>query len=93
MAKKELNYINTNSLWEEMSYIAQSALSDIENVLTESEEEIETSFGTIYYDKEEEEPYIRDKEGEETPLREEDTQQILYIADEINDWIANYHED
>ena len=85
--KAKLNYINTNSLWDEMSAIANETLSEIENALEESgKETIPTIFGTLYYDNEEDELYIRDKDGEETPLREYNTHDILNVADEINEF-------
>lgn len=89
MKKKYLRYINTERLWEDMSAIAQEAIEGIEDVVFESGEEIETSYGTLYYDKDEEEVYLKDKEYSEKPLRETDTQYILEIADEVNDWIDN----
>lgn len=81
-----MNYINTNSYWDELGAIASECLSDIENTLypneTNTDLEIKTSSGTLHWDKEEHEIYIDDE-----PLREQDTQVILVIADEINDWI------
>lgn len=80
-------YINTNSLWDEMSAIASEALSEIENALDKSgEKSIPTTFGTLYYDNEEDDLYIREKDGEENPLREYNTHDILNVADELNDY-------
>ena len=89
MKKKYFRYINTKPLWEDMSAIAQEAIEGIENVVIENGKEIETSYGTLYYDKGEEEVYIKDDEYAEKPLRETDTQYILEIADEVNEWIDN----
>ena len=90
-----MNYINTNSYWDELGAIASECLSDIENSLypneTNTDLEIETTRGTLYWDKEEHEIYLNrgDKQHkDEVPLREQDTQDILIIADEINDWIS-----
>ena len=83
-------YINTNPLWNEMSAIANEALSEIENALEESgKESIPTIYGTLYYDNKEEELYIRDKNGAETPLREYNTHDILNVADELNEYFNN----
>lgn len=84
-------YINTNSLWDEMSAIANEVLSEIENALEESGKESITTqrFGTLYYDKDEEELYLRNQNGEEEPLRELNTHDILNIADELNEYFAS----
>ena len=86
-----MTYINTNPLWDELSAIANEALSEIENALEESgKESIASSrFGTLYYDKNEEELYIRNQNGEETPLRELNTHDILNVADELNEYFAS----
>lgn len=92
---KELKYINTNVLWDEMSGIASEAIGGIEDVLTAFEDEqgnvnkeIETTYGTLYYEEQWSEVWLRNKDGEETPLREEETYDILCIADEVNEWIS-----
>lgn len=82
-----MNYINTNPLWDEMSAIANTALCEIQEAIEESgKENIPTTFGTLYYDNDEDELYIRDKDGEETPLREYNTHDILNVADELNEY-------
>lgn len=93
---KEISFINTNSYWDEMSAIAQETVSDIERVLEEVEvDAIQTNYGKIYYDNDEDEAYIlvdNDEDNDPQPLRELDTQEILYIADEINDFISDYNK-
>lgn len=96
MAKKEVYCINTNPFWDEMSAIAQEAVSDIERVLGEVEvDSIPTTYGKVYNDKEEDEAYILiddDEDNDPQPLRELDTQEILYIADDINEWLNKYNK-
>lgn len=88
---KELNYINTNALWDEMSDIANEAINGIEDVLREADLNIETSFGMLHYDEDEEEVYLK-TETDDIPLREEDTSKILTIADEVNDFVDEYNK-
>lgn len=96
--KAKLNYINTNSLWDEMSAIASEAISDVENTLSTLKDNgvenptINTTYGELYYDNKEEEVYVR-KEDNDDPLRELNTHDILNIADEVNNFINEYNKD
>ena len=93
---EKVSFINTNGYWDEMSAIAQETVSDIERVLGEVEvDAIPTSYGKVYHDEDEDEAYILiddDEDNDPQPLRELDTQEILYIADEINDFISDYNK-